>query len=277
MHFAPPPRTLLDLAHPINRACVAALLLNDGQGVKLHDSSVMRNDASFTHNGQSQPYPACPWHPSRRGGLAFRMTAPGAMVAATIGNHTPPTGEMTVMVEYLPFALADYYPVVDQWNEGGNKRSWAIVVFSSGIVYAYASSDGANYREYNSNATTLVPGKPYRIIVGYPNSGGATTININGVDISTGTSGSQAYSGLFNTAQQIWFGYSPAFAGSTLGANAAIGNFRLWNRLLSLEEKVQLNVQPYIGYRVPSKMKIYAMGAGGASPAPTWRPRTIMY
>ncbi len=263
MLLKPRPRTLLDLGHPINRSCVAAFLLGEGQGVKCFDSSVSRNDATFTDNGGGSPYLRNPWFPARGGsGVAYRPLAPGSLVNATVGNHTPPTGDMTVCVEYFPFALADYYPVVGQWNEGSTKRSWLLVVFGSGLVYAYSSSDGAAFRESDSNATAITTGKWYTIIAGYPASGGAVTININGVEISTATSGSEAYLGLFNTAQPIYFGYSPQFAGAVRGGNAAIGNARVWNRLLSADEKRLLNTDRYVGYRDPTPdRKLYFFGA----------------
>lgn len=262
MLLKPRPRTLLDLGHPINRSCVAAFLLGEGQGARCFDSSVTRNDATFTDNGGGSPYLRNPWFPARHGGVDFRSLAPGSLVNSTILNHTPPTGSMWVHAEIVPFTLANFGPIVGQWNEGTNKRSWQIVTFSTGVVYCYASSDGTSFREYDSNATAITAGKRWTIDAAYPASGGTTSVYINGVLISAATSGDQAYLGIFNTAQPIYIGYSPTFGGGTHGFNGAIGNVRVWNRLPATGEPLALFNEPYLGYRTPPPdRKLYFVSA----------------
>lgn len=223
----------------INRACAAAWLLGEGRNLNFFDSSKAALNTKLTDNGGgSQPNPV-PVKPGRLGGAAYRVLVPSADFASTINNYTPPTQNLTVNIWIYIRALppsGNFGIPVSQWNENGNLRSWAMVIFNDGTVHAYSSSNGTNFRQYQSTPT-VAAGSWYMLTVQFPASGGNSSIYINGVVVATTTSGDQAYSGLFNTAQPIYIGYSPRFGASgPWGCDGWLEALTIDTRLLTADE-----------------------------------------
>src|SRR6185436_13300692 len=91
--------------------------------------------------------------PGRLGGLAYRGLTTTRTALGTVNNFTPPTGSWTVSFWVNPLDWHNYGPLMSQWDEGGNQRSWAIVLFGDGTLHAYSSSNGTNFRQYGTTGT----------------------------------------------------------------------------------------------------------------------------
>lgn len=216
----------------INRSCKGAWLLGDNRSGKTalwRDSSISRLDATLPTQGN--PGTSVP---GRFGGTAFRALRNTNILQTA--NYTPPTSGFTVNIWVWAFAWSNFQLLFSQWNGGASKASWALAGFGDAKIYAYASSNGTNFREYHTNAT-MPTAQWFMVTAVYQASGTSILIYINGVAQSTSTSGDQAYSGIFNTAQPIYFGYSPSFGGA--GAQGLDGRLEcatIDERILSADE-----------------------------------------
>lgn len=231
----PQPRARL-LTGGINQRCVGAWLLGEGGGPQWADSGPQnRRLYIFGDNASGGFNEAAPWAKGRLSGLAYRTTGTSKTYLRTDRTYTPPTGNFSVNFWVYFIQFTDYYIQLDQWDETTNKRSWEVWTFGDGTIHASSSSDGSKFHREDGPALSL--GRWYMITATFPNSGGTLKLYVNGAQVSTSGTGSESYAGIFNTAQPVWFGYSPGTAGTGFkGSNQKMEAVSIWERLLADDE-----------------------------------------
>lgn len=264
----PPPGTkLYPMDGGINRSCIGAWLLGEGQRGIIQDSSKLAVNCRVLDNGGGGAFNGGPFAGSLKYGASAyatpRMSGNTANYIGTINNFSPPAGNMTATATFKLYALpAQWAPIMGQWNENGNKRSWIVIVDSTGKLYAYSSSNGTNFREYDV-AGAIAANKEYTVSVVFPLSGGTVLIYVNGVAQSTSTSGDQSYSGLFDGGQILYFGHSLKFGGGgAWGVNGIMEAVRIDSRALAADEILFLYQKRFGAWKQVSRRSRYLPHAG---------------
>lgn len=265
----PPPRTPIEPNHPINESLVGAWLLGDGGVGELWDSSPNRRHGALSDSSSGFHVSKNPWERGKLGGRAFRSYAPGSLLGESKANYTPPTGNFSVGIWFNATSFPAFSPVICQWNDG-TPFQWALSVATNGDVYAYSSSNSADW-SYRLKTGVVVRNRPVFLMATYPPSGGTVILYVDGVAQTTTLGGTQAYLGIHGQAQHIYFAWSPAFAGAATAVNGSIEMARMWSRLVTPSEVDQLYRDQFLGFqREHEKRKIYSFAASAASIPPTF-------
>jgi hypothetical protein len=159
----------------------------------------------------------------------------GTSQAVQTGNVASPSS-ITATAWIKATNFHDWEPIVGQWNENANQRSWAVALSSTGQISAFNSTNG-NLSSQSISNTALSLNKWYFVTVVQDTSNASTgkKIYINGV-----LDASSAQSGIFSLSQPITIGYSPMFAGGQNYFAGAIDEVRVYSRALSAAEVKQL-------------------------------------
>jgi hypothetical protein len=144
----------------------------------------------------------------------------------------------------------DYNVIVSRWDETGNNRVWALVVFATGLVYWYIDADGGNLNfDLINSGAAIGLGVWKRVSATF--DGDYMRLYIDGTEVANkDTALTALYTG--GTAN-LWIGGAPKFAGVPQYFDGLISQVNVYNRAFTHAEVIDDYINAYAMFELKEK------------------------